>query len=251
MSQFGFPDEDRPKDRKRKAVFCVPIVQRPYPAFIASLEASIPLIHAAGWDEALVQEINNPYISGARAKMLRKALDADADVIVFLDYDLQWEPHELLALIETEGDVVAGTYRCKIEEEQYMGTVQSGPDGRPVVRADGCILAGVAPAGFLKVTKEAVHIFMTKWPELVYGPAYRAQVDLFNHGAHEGLWWGEDYAFCRRWREKCGELWIKPDLNLTHWMGEKAYPGNFHQFLLRQPGGSESANPIAPVRLVA
>lgn len=76
------------KNAKRKVVFCVPIVGRPYPQFISALEASIPIIRDAGWDEELVQEIDNPYIGGARAKMLRKALDHQADVIVFLDYDL-------------------------------------------------------------------------------------------------------------------------------------------------------------------
>lgn len=225
------------KNKQKKVVFCVPIVKRPYPKFIESLEASIPLIHAAGWDEELVQEINNPYISAARATMLRKALDHHADVIVFLDYDLEWPAPDLLKLIETKGDVVAGTYRCKIEEEQYMGAIYSGPDGTPQVREDGCIRASVAPAGFLKVTKEAVDAFMDAYPELCYGPRFSQSVDLFNHGAHNRLWWGEDYAFCRRYREKVGEVWIQPDLSLTHWMGETPYPGNFHQFLRRQPGG--------------
>jgi len=235
----------------KNVVFCVPIVKRPYDGFLSSLEASIPLIKAAGWTDLLVQEINNPYISGARAKMLRKALDHHADVIVFLDYDLEWEPKALLKLIETPGDVIAGTYRCKIDEEQYMGAVFSGPDGKPLVRDDGCIKASVAPAGFLKVTKQAIDAFMGAYPELIYGPRYRQSVDLFNHGAHERLWWGEDYAFCRRYREKCGDVWMLPDINITHWMGETPYPGNFHEFLLRQPGGSKSDNPIPPVRLVA
>jgi glycosyltransferase involved in cell wall biosynthesis len=223
--------------KKKKVVFCVPILHRPYPQFIASLEASIPLIHAAGWQEELVQEIDNPYIGGARAKMLRKALDHEATVIVFLDYDLEWPAPELLRLIETNGEVIAGTYRCKIEEEQYMGAVYSGPDGSPIVRADGCIQAAVAPAGFLKITADAVDMFMSAYPELCYGARYHPSVDLFNHGAHNQLYWGEDYAFCRRWREKCGEVWIKPDLSLVHWSGDKPHPGNFHEFLRRQPGG--------------
>lgn len=238
MSMYGFDEEDRPLDRKRKVVFCCPIVHRPYPQFVTALEASIPLIHAAGWDEAMVQEIDNPYIGGARAKMLRKALDHQADVIVFLDYDLEWDPKALLDLIETEGDVVAGTYRCKIPEEQYMGAVFSGPDGTPEVRADGCIRASVAPAGFLKITKECVDKFMGAYPELCYGPKYHQSVDLFNHGAHQGLWWGEDYAFCRRWREAGHDVWIKPDIEITHWKGETPHQGNFHKFLLAQPGGS-------------
>jgi hypothetical protein len=236
---FGFENEDKPKDAPKKVVFCVPIVNRPYPKFIESLENSICAIRDAGWDEELVQEINNPYISGARSKMLRKALDHNANVIVFLDYDLEWGPKSLLDLIETEGDVIAGTYRCKVPEEQYMGAVYSNEDGTPIVRADGCIKASVAPAGFLKITTEAIDKFMGAYPELCYGPRYRQNVDLFNHGVHERLWWGEDYAFCRRYREKCGDVWIKPDITFTHWMGEKAYKGNFHEFLLRQPGGSK------------
>lgn len=234
-----------PQNSTKNVVFCVPIVGRPYPQFITALEASIPHVKAAGWNELLVQEINNPYIGGARAKMLRKALDHNADVIVFLDYDLEWEPKALLKLIETEGDVVAGTYRCKVDEEQYMGAVFSGPDGTPQLRADGCIKASVAPAGFLKVTKHAIDAFMGAYPELCYGPRYRQSVDLFNHGAHERLWWGEDYAFCRRYREKCGDVWMLPDITITHWQGDKPHPGNFHQFLLRQPGGSESDTPAA------
>lgn len=237
------------RNKQKKVVFCVPILRRPYPQFIESLEASIPVIRAAGWDEELVQEIDNPYISGARAKMLRKALDHDADVIVFLDYDLQWPAGDLLKLIETEGDVIAGTYRCKVDEEQYMGTIFSGPDGRPIVRADGCIKAGVAPAGFLKITSLAVHTLMGAYPELCYGPRHRQSIDLFNHGAHDGLYWGEDYAFCRRWREKCGEVWMLPDLSLTHWKGDKAFPGNFHDYLLRADGGSKSATPRPPTQL--
>jgi len=237
---------DEIKKTTKKVVFCVPILRKPYPQFITSLEKSVPVIVAAGWDEGFVPEIDNPYIGGARAAMLRKALDAKADVIVFLDYDLEWEPDALLRLIETEGPVIAGTYRCKIPEVQFMGAMFDGPDGRPIVREDGCIKASVAPAGFLKLTAEAVDTFMTAYPELCYGPRYRLSVDLFNHGAHEGLYWGEDYAFCRRWREKCGDLWIQPNLTLTHWLGDVPHKGNQHEFLLRQPGGSESENPCQP-----
>ena len=220
-----------------KVVFCLPTVKRPYQQCLDSLEASIPLIHAAGWEEGLVNEVGNPYISAARATMLRKALDAKADVVVFIDHDLSWRPADMLKLIETEGDVVAGTYRFKKDEVEYMGTVHSGLDGTPIVRADGALKAKLAPAGFLKVTKEAVDTFMTKYPELCYGEKYHLSVDLFNHGAHEGRWWGEDYAFCRRWEAIGGELWIVPDLHLDHHSADQAYAGNFHTYLRQQPGG--------------
>jgi len=219
-----------------KAIFCNPVVNRPHDAFIASLEASVPLIEAAGWEHGLATELNNPYISAARASMTRKALDAGADVVVYLDHDLSWDPADLVTLLKTKGDVVAGTYRFKHDgPEEYMGCIFTEPNGRPLCRPDGCIKADRVPAGFLKITKEAIGHFMTSYPHLVYGPPYNPSVDLFNHGAHKGVWFGEDYAFSRNWCDSGGEIWIIPNLNINHHTKDKVYPGNFHSFLLRQP----------------
>jgi hypothetical protein len=241
-----FPSHRALDDAKKKVVFCIPTLSKPYQVCLDSLAASIPLITAAGWDEGAVYQIGCPYVSAARSMMLRKALDAKATVIVFIDHDLSWRPADLLQLIETEGDVVAGTYRFKGEPAEYMGAIYPGPDGTPIVRADGCIKAHSVPAGFLKITREGVNKFIRAFPELIYGEPCAPMVDLFNHGVHNGVWYGEDYAFCRNWIEKCGEIWLVPDLDVTHHLPDKAFPGNFHQFLLRQEGGSESDNPKEP-----
>jgi hypothetical protein len=220
-----------------KVVFATPSLAGPTAPYIAALEKSIPVIVGAGWEEAYVQEVGCPYISHARANMTRKALDAGADVIVYLDYDLSWDPSDLLTLLEAPGDVVAGTYRFKKAEEEYMGAIFSDPFGLPLTRPDGCIKAARVPAGFLKVTRDGINRFMGAYPELLYGPHYSPSVDLFNHGAHRGTWWGEDYAFCRRWTDCGGEIWLAPNLNIAHHAADKAYPGNYHEFLMRQPGG--------------
>ena len=222
-----------------KVVFCIPTLTRPYQVTLDSLAASVPVVEAAGWTHAMVSEIGCPYISGARATMLRKALDAGADVIVFIDHDLSWGARDILTLISTEGDVVAGTYRFKTPgEATYMGVLDDNPDGTPKVRADGAIKATRVPAGFLKITKEAVAKFMAAYPHLTYGPAYAPSVDLFNHGAHKGAWWGEDYAFSRNWIDADCEIWIVPNLDLNHHTADEVFAGNFHEFLLSQPGGS-------------
>lgn len=232
-------------NEKKKVVFCTPSLAGPTAPYIESLKASLPLIEAAGYEHGYAQQIACPYISAARANMLRAALDANAQIIVFLDYDVSWRPADLLKLIETEGDVVAGTYRTKVEDvvnpEFYMGAWENNPDFTPKVRSsDGALVATLAPAGFLKITNKAVDLFMVAYPELCYGPMYRLQVDLFNHGVHDRIWWGEDYSFCRRWKDKCGDIWIVPDLSIDHHAKDKVYPGNLHEFLLRQPGGSKA-----------
>jgi hypothetical protein len=232
------------KTKRKKVVFCVPTITRPYQETLDSLAASVPYLTAAGWDDGLVSEIGCPYISAARATMLRKALDAKADVIVFIDHDLSWDPPALLKLIQTEGHVVAGTYRFKKDEEEYMGGLVDGEDRCPVVRpSDGAISARCVPAGFLKITRFAINLLAKKHPELLYGEPMNPHLDLFNHGVHEGIWYGEDYAFCRRWKALGGDIWIVPDLNLHHYNAGTKYAGNYHMFLRKRPGGDLSEDP--------
>lgn len=227
-----------------KVVFCIPTVTRPYKVCLDSLRASIPLLDAAGWEHGMVVEVGCPYISAARATLLRKALDAKADVIVFIDHDISWKPSDLLKLIETKGDVIAGLYRIKEAGGKFMGMIDD-VDTRPVVREDGCIRATAVPAGFLKITRRTVNEFMKAYPELIFGERCTPFIDLFNHGAYNGAWWGEDYAFSRNWRAMGEEIWIVPDLDLTHHSADGAsYHGNYHEFMLRQPGGSKELQPM-------
>jgi hypothetical protein len=184
-----------------------------------------------------VFEVGSPYISAARATLTRKALDAGADIIIYIDHDMSWRPEDMLTLIKTKGDVVSGTYRFKKDEEEYMGALLTDAQGFPTVRDDGALAAHCIPAGFLKVTRDGILRFMKAYPELLYGHPENYTVDLFNHGAHKGVWYGEDYAFSRNWRALGGEIWLVPDLQLDHHSADNCFPGNFHMFLRRQPGG--------------
>ena len=228
-----------------KVVFGIPTLTRPFQQTLAAIEASVPLLDAAGLDHHMVSKVGCPYISAARSVMLRQALDAQAEVIVFIDHDVSWDPDDLVTLIQTPGDVVCGTYRYKRDDENYMGAPFIGETGRPLVRSDdGCVKMHSAPAGFLKITRQCVQKFIRAYPGLVYGDPCAPSVDMFNHGAHGGQWWGEDYAFCRNWREAGGEIWCVPDLNIAHHTKEKSYPGNYHRYLIAR--GKESN--VQPLR---
>lgn len=227
-----------------KVAICTPTLAGPLPAYVEALTASKPALVVAGLDHLLFLETGNPYISAARATALRKALDWGSDQVIFIDHDMSWRPQDLLTLIRTPADVVAGTYRFKKDDEEYMGELARDPAGR-VIGVSGIDEGSVAlraarvPAGFLKITRTGVERFMRAYPHLCYGSPISYSVDLFNHGAHDGVWWGEDYAFSRNWLALGGDLWVLPDLDLTHHSADAAYPGNLHRFLLREPGGAE------------
>ena len=214
--------------------------KKPHPAFIRSLENSLPVLEQNGWEHSVAIEENCPYISAARSKLIRKAMDEKPDAIVFLDYDVSWTPTAILKLLNAEGHVVAGTYRFKSENIKYMGSLEVGPNGNPIRRADGALSAYCVPAGFLKVTPHAVNAFAKAYPQLLFGPTMSPDLDMFNHGVIDGIWYGEDYAFCKRWKEAGGEIWLLPNLDICHNTATKCFVGNFHEYLLNY--GADNAN---------
>lgn len=225
-----------------KVILCIPTITKPYQVCLDSVKNSVPVLDKAGIEHGMVSEVGCPYISAARSMMLRKALDAKADQVIFIDHDLSWDAEDLLTLIETEGDVVAGTYRFKKDEEEYMGQMLSNNDGTPIILEDGTISAYCVPAGFLKITTKGISRFIEAYPELLYGERHSPHIDLFNHGAHKFTWYGEDYAFSRNWIDLGGIIKVIPNLNLNHHTKDSVYKGNFHEFLMKQSGGSNDPN---------
>ncbi len=226
-----------------KVAICTPTMVKPLPAYVDSLAASAPALDSAGFEHSTVFEVGCPYISAARATTLSKAMKWGADVVVFIDHDIEWKPEDLVKLIQTPGDVVAGTYRYKTDEEvSYMGAINTDPeDHRPIGRKDGCLSAYRIPAGFMKITIAGVERFKAAYPELVIKDG---GIDLFNHGAYQGVWFGEDMAFSRRWHDEMGEpIWLIPDIDLDHHDSSgNVFKGNYHEFLLRQPGGANEGD---------
>jgi len=211
---------------------------KPHSAFIDSLNATLPLLEKNGWEHQIAVEENCPYISAARSKLIRKALDTKPDAVVFLDYDVSWRPEDMLELLEADGDVVAGTYRFKTHDEvKYMGALAVGPTGLPVRRStDGALKASKVPAGFLKVTVRGINAFAKLYPQLLFGPPMSPDLDMFNHGVIDGIWYGEDYAFSKRWTEAGGDIWLLPELHIDHNSPTDCYKGNFHEYLMNYTG---------------
>ncbi len=213
--------------------------------FIESLKACLPAVESLGWEHGVAQEAGCPYISAARAKVIRRAINGGAEVLVFLDHDVSWTPEDMVKLLETEGDVVAGTYRKKTsqDEEIYMGVLDTDIKGALMGRADGCLKAHRVPAGFLKVSVDAINAFAKFYPELLFGPPMSQELDMFNHGVIEGIWYGEDYAFSKRWLDMGGDIWIIPDLDIDHHSADgTVHKGNLHRYLLKYNEEKESEN---------
>ncbi len=140
-----------------------------------------------------------------------KFLDSPATHMLCIDSDIGFTPDDVEALLDTGLDFIGGCYPKK------------QPDREIPARLNGKIENGVlgveyAPAGFLMLSRECV--------ERMVG-AYRKSEYATEHGRAWALWSppvvapgtpyvGEDIAFCNRWSEIGGSIWIHPGVVLSH-----------------------------------
>ena len=99
--------------------------------------------------------------------------------------------------------------------------------------------------GFLMIRRSALVKMCAAYPELRYKPA-RYEADLLKEGPYNfalfdcmiepesGLYLSEDYAFCRRWRDLGGEVWLDIKSKLTHY-GANAFKGDLEKQFTRAP----------------
>ena len=137
-------------------------------------------------------------------------------------------------------------YSCvpKLKDGNCTGKIIS--DNPPLAIVEAEFLA----TGFMRIKRNVFERMAQAYPELKYkenvvktmNRKIEEAYDFFGMGIDDtrGRYTTEDYMFCKRWRDIGGQLWIYPDIDFDH-IGRKAYTGNFHEYLMRQPGGSKAA----------
>ena len=217
--------------------------------FLSSLNAAARLLKRHGYDPYKGMKFGDPYIQKARNDLVKQFLDSDCDTFFFVADDLEFEPEAVLQVLETPGEVVAGAYSMKCTPAEFGGILKKDDNGKPIVREDGCVAALGVQTGFLRIDRSVFEKIIEGYPELAFwgmdkdGNRSEVSHDFFPQGVHNHRWIGEDYAFCNLWTHLDGEIWIVPDIDFVHYDMEpskepKGYPGNFHEYLLKQPGGS-------------
>lgn len=216
--------------------------------FLASFKGTVELLESKGYTTQKGFAWGDPYIQRARNHLVNQFLESDCGVFFFIADDIEFDPHDALRLIETEGDVVAGAYPIMGGNPiKFPVDVNKGPHGIPLTRdSDGAISAKRVQTGFLRIRRKVFEDFIAGYPELAFygvhkGRPYSIRHDFFPQGVHNHRWLGEDYSFCDFWIRLGGEIWIVPDIDLTHHSEKKAYFGNYHEYLMRLPGGKNES----------
>jgi hypothetical protein len=169
-----------------------------------------------------------------RNQLAQEFMDSDCDRLVFLDSDVTFEPGLLLKIAHSPVDFVGGAYRYKMEFENYpIGWLD-----KPELRANehGLLEVASLPGGFLSLSRRVFETLKAAHPDRGYEHFGKRAHCYFQMKFQDGLLYGEDSGFCKEWRDMGGEVFLDPELALTHWDFNRPYPGHIGNWLKRRAG---------------
>jgi hypothetical protein len=181
------------------------------------------------WDES-----GNAMIAHARDLTLAQFMASDATHYLSIDNDVVFPPEAVLRLIDAPVEFSAVVYRQRKDPANYCVQWDTS---KPELWADpetGLLEVLAVPAGFMCLTRSCIERMNAAYEGKTFkdksAPNGKA-VALFDN-IHEGsMYWGEDFSFCKRWRDIGGQIWIDPTINMGH-IGNKMFTGSLGDWLL-------------------
>lgn len=200
-------------------VIGIPVMDgKPHYATVDSLLAEQFLAREQGVHLLVEWEVGCSLIGDARNRLAKRFLATrGADALVFVDADISWPAGAILKLVGTRKDVVGATYRTKTDDE-----VRFHVHGKAERVGKLFKVAGL-PGGFIKISRRA---FGRMNPRGYAGTDGTATFDYFPMGWHRGVYYGEDYGFCRLYRQSGGAVMLDPSIILRHHDGMRSFSGD-------------------------
>jgi len=187
----------------------------------------------SGWDVGWIHYGNVASVTKARNALISEALANGFTDLVFIDSDIAYAPETLERLLSHDLDLVAGVQRNNIINEElsnrnpfpYAVEPLKKEDGTPYFEVDeGVAEVMSVPTAFMRLRAEPIKELIAQVPDLQYHDDNVVGAEeylyalfdhrLYPHPRYEGKqkYHGEDYAFCRLWREH--GLKVHADLSL-------------------------------------
>ena len=164
-----------------------------------------------------------------RNQLAQDFMESDSERLIFLDADVTFEPGAILKIAKLPQDFVGGAYRFKLPTESYpVGWLD-----QPELWANehGLLEVASLPGGFLSLSRKVFELLKAAHPERGYEHFGKTAHAYFLMPFVEGHLYGEDSFFCREWRDLGGQVFLDPELWLTHWDFNRPYLGHIGRWL--------------------
>lgn len=169
-----------------------------------------------------------------RNGIVKRFIDSNADVLLFIDSDMAWEPETIGKLINAPFDVSVANYRKRSNEVTWLAQ-PIYEDGQPLGtfhNGDVWLQTHRAGTGMMAIKRWTIANMIESLPGLVYADNGQTPC-LFDFELLNGEYHGEDYTFCRRLESIGGQIFMLTDAYVGH-VGNTVYGGNYHEHLQGQ-----------------
>lgn len=190
---------------------------------------------------------------GRNALAARFMDDPTATHLMFIDADIGFDPQQVLRMLRFDAEVVAGLYPLKLmdwsaeadarraggepPETASLRYVGVPCEGQERVEKDGFVSGLFAGTGFMMIARPVLRALARAQPWTKYsathtGASHSRSVNQYAWfecmiEPETGHYLSEDYAFCRRYRETGGCIWLDTRGTLTH-IGPHEFTGAPH-----------------------
>jgi hypothetical protein len=185
--------------------------------------------------------------------------------LLFIDADIDFQAKSIQAMIDKDKDVISVPYPMKtFNWEKMFSNFKEGkiknpdvlsmngntypmrlPDEENIQIENGCIEVSHSPTGCMLIKRSVIEKMIEKYPEMrISQPTiingkpvekpflYNFFDTMFDPVTHTYM--GEDFAFCKRWKDIGGKCHAIVDQLITH-VGEHQYCGRFSDELIQLP----------------
>jgi len=190
-------------------------------------------------------------ITRARNHLVSYFMSTKCTHLMFIDADIVFPKESIAKLIAGNKGIACGVYPIKKQPaagcKRYVinvpdkGLVSNVSDGHKMFSVND------VGTGFMLIKRDVIEIMKKEYPNLKYTTDYdRGFLKVMNfdtdkpQGIRENLYslfdtmhneddennyLSEDYAFCKRWKDIGGDIWVDPDIELNH-IGRQTFLGN-------------------------
>lgn len=170
--------------------------------------------------------------------------DKENTHLLFIDSDIIFEPEDVLKLLKSGKEVIAGIYPKKyitwerLKNNPEAERVDFPVGGNVKMTEDNFLEMDYLPTGFLLISRTAIEKIIKQHPELKYRNDIDGYMsagdnfyDLFKVGIRNGIYESEDWGFCSLWKEAGGKVLIHSEVNVKH-VGWHEYEGNLLKYII-------------------
>ena len=182
-----------------------------------------------------VNTMKSPYIAYARNILTARFIQSDYDYLLFVDSDVEFEPECPLRMLVAQKDIVCTPYRIKTNDPAQVKYTTTVKDTQNVpILPGGLIEILQGPAGMMMIHRRVFEKLIKERPDLEikthkHRDLFPKDLKIFSFWDctfKDGIWTGDDIAFCNLARSVGFKLHANIESPLTH-HGSYGYRGRY------------------------